>query len=297
VASDKKGKAERKAILEMTVAALQDRWGVRSIHRWRQGQTDAIPHVPTGFSPLDEALGIGGLPRGRISEIIGVPTSGMATIALKIVANAQKQVREGFTDEGFTDEGLQATPGPPTSIYIDLGRTFDPDYATRCGLDLSQLVLVRPYDTRQALAILQDFTQNAGATGEGIGVLAFDAPFSLLAESQPAEAFSATLGRLLAPLGRSGCVLLFLTSLQVKPNSKQVKPNSKPGSRPRALESSLADYPSNSILPHYATVRLFIQRERWIYKDRDIHGYQAQVIVIKNKLGPAGKQVSIAITN
>lgn len=283
VTADKKRKAERKVSLEMTVAALQDRWGGRVIHRLRKGHADTFPHVPTGFPSLDEALGIGGLPRGRISEIIGVPTSGMATIALRVVANAQEQGH------------AQAASGSTASIYIDLDRTFDPEYAARCGLDLSQLVLVHPYDTRQALAILQDFTQNAGLTGEGIGVLVFDAPFSLLAESQPAQAFSATLGRLLAPLGRSSCVLLCLTSLPVNSNPHSAA-RSK-ASEPSMAEPSMVDYPDNSTLPHYATVRLFIQRERWIYKERDIRGYQAQVMVIKNKLGAAGKQTSITITS
>lgn len=247
---------EKKRKLEMTVAALQDRWGVRAVRRLRGKQATPIPHVPTGFPQLDEALGIGGLPRGRISEIVGAPTSGIATIALKIVASAQKQAG--------------------TAIYVDPEQTFDPDYAARCGLQLSQLVLVRPYDMRQALSIVQDFI-----LGGDVNILVFDTPFGLLSEPQQAQLLATALGRLIAPLGRTNCALLFLTSLPPE--------SSFP-------EEPVTSYPNSSTLPHYAAVRLFIQRERWIYRQRDIRGYQAQVVVAKNKLAPAGKRASVSIT-
>lgn len=264
--------SDKKRNLEETVAALQDRWGAEAVRRLHRDQKSSVAHIPTGFPPLDEALIIGGLPRGRISEFIGVPTSGMATIALKIVANAQ---------EGTSSGSAQAVG----AIYIDPGQTFDPDYAARCGLKLDQLVLVRPYDTRQALDILQDFIM-----GGGINILIFDIPFALLAESESSQALSTTLGRLISPLSRSYCVLLFLTSL---PAQKFIAPLVSP-------ESLLAAYPpvagSSNPISHYAAVRLVIQRERWLYKERDIRGYQARVTVIKNKLGPASKRASIAIT-
>ncbi len=245
--------ADKKRKLEITVAALQDRWGVRAIHRLDKEQTTPIAHVSTSFSLLNEALVIGGLPRGRISEIIGVPTSGMSTIALRISAEAQES--------------------SATAIYIDLDHTFDPEYAARCGLELSRLILVRPSDIHQALAILHDFILNGG-----ISIVVFDVPLKLLAEPRPVQALTTTLGRLITPLSRTNCVLLFLTSL------------------PASSTPSMAHYPSGSTLPHHAAVRLFIHRERWIYQHRDISGYQAQVLVVKNKLGPAGKQASITIT-
>ena len=243
---------DKKRKLETTVGALQDRWGNKAIGRWKDSQIGAIPHVSTGFPALDDALTIGGLPRGRISEINGVPSSGMATIALKIMANAQAQ--------------------KTMSVYIDLEQSFDPVYAARCGLALEQLVLVRPHDVPQALAILQDFILGAEA-----GILVFDAPLNLLLEARAAQALAATLGRLVAPLGRAQGVLLFLVSL---PANGSLAP---------------AGQPVNSALAHFATVRLFIQRERWVYRQQDIAGYRAQVLVVKNKLGPAGKQANIDI--
>jgi recombination protein RecA len=212
-----------------------------------------VPHIPTGFPALDEALGIGGLPTGRISEIIGAPTSGMATIALKCIAEAQAQ-------------------GEP-AVYLDPGRTFDPDYAARCGLDLGRMVLVRPYDARQGLAILQDF-----AAGGGISTLVYDAAGALLADPKMVQPFSAALGRIIAPLSQSRCALLFLVSL------------------PAGQAPSMAHYPAGSTLPNHAAVRLFIRREQWLYKEQDIRGYQAQVEVIKNKLAAAGKRAPVALT-
>ena len=251
--SRKRVDSDKKRKLETTIATLQDRWGSKAIGRLPAGRTKAIPHIPTGFPALDEALVIGGLPRGRISEISGIPSSGMATIALKITASAQAQ--------------------KSMAIYIDLAKNFDPDYAARCGLALEQLVLVHPYDILQALAIAQDFV-----LGEEGNLLVFDAPFNLLVEPRPAQALTTTLGQLISPLSRTQCLLLFLNSLPA---------NSSP---------ARANDPVNVALAHFATVRLFIQRERWVYHQGDIGGYQAQVLIVKNKLGPAGQQISITIT-
>jgi recombination protein RecA len=244
--------SNKKRRLETTITTLQERWGSKAIGRLKVDQIGGIAHVSTGFPALDEALAIGGLPRGRISELNGIPSSGMATIALKLVANAQAQ--------------------KSMAIYIDLDQSFDPDYATRCGLVLEQLVLVRPHGIPQALAILQDIILGAEAD-----ILVFDTPLSLLSETQSAQALATTLGRLIAPLGRAQGVLLFLISL---PANSTPDPTGKP---------------VNSTLAHFATVRLFIQRERWTYQQQDINGYQAQVLVTKNKLGPAGKQASIRV--
>ena len=245
--------SEKKRRLEMTVAAIRQQWGTRAIRRARQTPA-TIPHISPSFASLDEALGIGGIPRGRITEIAGAPTSGMATTALKILANAQA--------------------GDGTAIYLDLDRTFDPHYAARCGLDLTRLLIVHPYDERQALAILQDFILGGGASA-----VVFDIPYQLLARPQQlGQALATTLGRLIAPLAKTAAALIFLTALP-----------------PRA-QSSLDRYPDHLTIPHYATVRLFIDKERWLYQREDIRGYQAQVHVVKNKLGPAGAHVSIAIT-
>ena len=251
--------ADKKQKLEMTVAALQKKWGTRAIRRLRtKEQRIVIPHIPTGFPALDDALEIGGLPRGRISEIVGIPTSGMATIALRTIANAQKEASH--------------------AIYIDPAQTFDPEYAARCGLALERLLLVRPYNMHQSMAILQDFIKNLGPDSDGIPILIFDTPINLLTDSKQLQHLATTLDRIAVPLSQSICALLFLVSL------------------PNQSNSTMKSYPPGSTLPHHAAVRLFVKRERWLYKQFDIHGYQAQVVIAKNKFGPGGRQVSIAIT-
>jgi recombination protein RecA len=242
---------DRKRRLEKTVTDLQNRFGLRAINR--SPRAAALPVVPTGFRALDAALGIGGLPRGRLSEVVGIPTAGAATLALKTIAQAQ------------TQNG--------TAVYIDTAQTFDPDYAHRCGVDLHRLMLVHPYNIQQAIAMLPDFAGNGG-----FDLLVFDMPLHPPLQPERQQQLSSALGRLIAPLHRSDCVLLFLTSLP--PGSGQ----------------PLTEYPRHMALPHYASLRLLIQRARWLYKRQDVRGYEADVLLLKNKLGSAGQEVRIAIT-
>lgn len=248
---------DKKQRFDKTISGLQQRYGLKAIRPLQQQTAAPVPHIPTGFPDLDAALGIGGLPHGRISELIGMPTSGMSTLALKIIASVQGQ--------------------GGTAVYLDIPRTFDPDYAHRCGVHLSQMMLVHPYNMRQAIAMLPDFAINGG-----FDLLLFDLPLSpqtdphLMAQYQ--EQLASALGRLLAPLHQNGCALLFLTSLP--PESNAV----------------LAANAPQSALPHYASLRLLIQKERWLHRRQDIYGYTAQVKILKNKLGPAGHTVPITIT-
>ena len=119
----KKRRRKRQRQLDMAVAAIRLRYGPKALVKGKPpaaiGGTVAVPHIPTGFPPLDRALGIGGLPKGKISELVGPATSGKTTLALKFLAQAQA-------------DGGQVG-------YIDQARYFDPDYAHRCDLDLSRL--------------------------------------------------------------------------------------------------------------------------------------------------------------
>ena len=245
---------DRKRRLEKTVTDLQGRFGLRAIGR--SGNTPAPTVIPTGFPALDAALGIGGLPRGRVSEIVGVPTAGAATLALKTIAEAQ--ARTG------------AAHG--SAVIIDMSRTFDPDYAQRCGVDLHRLMIVHPYNAQQAIAMLPDFIASSG-----LDLLVFDMPLHPTLEAERRQQLSSTLGRLLAPLSRSNAVLLFVTSLP---------PDSDP----------LAGYPRALALPHYASLRLLVRRTRWLHQRQDVRGYEADVLILKHKLGKAGGEARIAVT-
>ena len=260
----------------MTVASIQQRYGALALAKGRPpcGGTNArVPHIPTGFATLDKALGIGGLARGRMTEILGPATSGKTTLALKFLAQAQ------------TNEGQVG--------YVDYAHVFDPDYAYRCGLDLSRLLIAIPYDLTEALV-----TTEALATSGALSALVFDAPRS---DDMGSDLLAACLDRIVAPLARAGTVLLFL----------------------RAPVARVA--PGLSALAHHATVRLYITRERWLRlrsaqtmagcsaslrdpaqgtagcsaslrdQQNDIRGYEGRVEIIKNRLGPAGRVVTITI--
>lgn len=238
--------------LDFVVSAIQRRWGRKALRRGEAAfaPESGLPHLPTGFPPLDQALdGIGGLPRGRISELLGAPTSGMATLALKLIEQAQA--------------------AGDTAAYLDLSRTFDPDYAARCHVRLSKLLLVRPASGLEALALTRDLIES-----RGLGVLVFDSVADLCQTRPEASA----LAQLPAGLVESACALIFLTPLL------------------RGDPMSSANYPAGFALPHYASVRLLLRKERWLQRGRDICGYQARVLVLKNKLGAAGRRAQIAVT-
>jgi len=248
--------SQRQHKLDAVVAWLQLRYGPQAV-----GRAAALPPAPspiaTAFAGLDAILGDGGscpgrsegLPRGRISEIIGAPTSGKVTLAAKILAAAHQE-----------PEALVA--------WLDLGRTCDPDYLHRCGLDLDRLLIVRPADGVDALAImlhlvesdtlaalvfdgLMDLRQDMGRTGSGIG-----------------SRLAGTLERLATAVTRTGTAVIFLTEPQ-------------------------AEYRT---LAHLATLRLAVRRERWIMQGPDVRGYESIVKVVKHRLRRAGAEAPIQIT-
>ena len=235
---------ENKRLFEQAVRALQSPW-----LRPRSPQPPSLPHVSTTFPPLDDILTGRGLPRGRITEISGTPTSGMVTLALKVLAQAQK-------------EGLMA-------VYLDLYEAFDPDYARRCGLKLEKLWVLRPQPLALAWSLLADVIQEGQA-----GAVVVDVPLEATQLQETGRVLRAVLKHLTRPLHQSQTALLFLTPLQPAPPF----------------------YPATYPLAELADVSLRVQREKWLYRQRDIRGYQAQVQVMKQERGRGGQTVTIAIT-
>jgi recombination protein RecA len=232
--------------LDAAVSAIQQRWGAKALRRGQAATTSEVPHIPTGFPALDRALGIGGLPKGKVSELLGLATSGKTTLALKFLAQAQAN-------------GGQVA-------YIDQARSFDPDYAHRCGLDLSRLLVGSPLDLQEALAMAESLARNSG-----LSALVFDAMDVFWADPAAPRYLTAVLNRLAVPLARSNTVFLFLHT------------------------SSRSESPALIVMAHYAAVRLGVTRESWLRRHGDIQGYKARVEVLKNRLGPAGRTVSVAI--
>lgn len=191
-------KRTKKRKLEMAVAHIHRRFGPRSLTRGHLPSADSsassIPHIPTGFPRLDRALGIGGLPKGRLSEIVGLPTSGKTTLALKFLVQAQA-------------DGGQV-------VFIDQARYLDPDYAHRCGLDFSRFRVGDPYDLQEALVMTE-----ALARGGGLAALVFGALDVFWSDREAVRHLTAMLDRLSAPLARSGTALLFLHTAAVDGSS------------------------------------------------------------------------------
>lgn len=242
------GKEEKR---EKTIAALQKRFGARVIGKPSAPNGRARPRLATGFPSLDSLLD-GGVPCGRVTEIVGSPTAGALTLTLKLIAAAQSQAK--------------------TAVYLDTLHTFDPDYAARCGVQLARLLLVRPTTAQEAAALLAEL----GVSG-AIDLLVLDMPLSEQREPANEEALSLAYGRLLAPLRRSDCTLVVLTTLA-------------PGDG-----ASAAAYPQAAALPHYATLRLRLHKERWLYRRQDVNGYAAQVEIAKNKVGRVGQTARLLI--
>jgi recombination protein RecA len=177
---------------------------------------------------------------------MGPATSGKTTLALKFL--------------------VQAQVGGGHVAYVDQALYFDPDYAHRCGLDLSRLAVSRTHDMQEALAAAE-----ALARSGALSALVFDALEFVWTDLSTASYLAATLNRLTPFLIRSGTIFLVLH------------------------ESCEAHSPALSALSHCAAVRLKVVRERWLHHYQDVRGYEARVEVLKNKLGPAGRTAAIAI--
>jgi recombination protein RecA len=245
----KKRKRKGQRQLDMAVATIHRRYGPRALARGKSApasSTGTVACISTGFPRLDHVLGIGGLPKGRVCEIVGPATSGKTTLAIKFLAQAQEGGRQ--------------------VAYIDQALYFDPDYAHRCNLDLSHLMVGTTHDLREALAMTEAFARNGG-----LSALVFDALDFLWTDPQAASLLAATFNRLPAALARSGVTLLVLH------------------------ESSTGNSAALSALAHTAAVRLQVVRERWLHRYGDIRGYEARVEVLKNRFGPAGRIAAIAI--
>lgn len=238
--------ANKNSKLEATIGAIQERWGRRTIFRLgeqRDGQARRAP-VHSGFAALDAALPGGGVPRGRIVELAGAPTSGVVTLALRLVAAVQAQGE--------------------LAAYLDLAQAFDPVYAAQCAVSLEQMLLIYPPDAAQALALAQELVE----AGAGTLVLDFAAAGGQAAVHQNGGRAPNGLpwDRLLAPLARAGALFLVLCPL-----------------------------PARGAIPH-TTLRLHLQRERWLYHRHDVYGYRTRITIAKNRLGGAGQSVQVDIT-
>ncbi len=183
----KKRRRQRK--LDTLVATIHRRFGPRAPVKGRRAEAAAVPCISTGFPALDRALGSGGLPRGKVCELVGPATSGKTTLALKFLAQAQ----------------ASGTVAGQHVAYVDQALYFDPEYAHHCGLDLSRLLVGTAHDLAEALAATEALAQ-----GGGLSALVFDAFDFLWTDPVAAALLAATVSRLPGFLARSDTILLVL---------------------------------------------------------------------------------------
>ena len=261
MAETKKGKKlTREDILEQALDDIRSKFGDGSIMRLGERNTANVEVIPTGILPLDVALGIGGLPRGRIVEIFGPEGSGKTTLALHAIAEAQKA------------GGVAA--------FIDAEHALDPRLAAALGVQIESLYLSQPDSGEQALFILETLVRSGAVdivVVDSVAALTPQAEIDgTIGESQvglQARLMSYGLRRLTASIARSNCVVVFINQLRATIPTGYSKGPTETTTGGRALK-------------FYTSVRIEVRRGKQISKGDDVIGHELYIKVVKNKQAP-----------
>ena len=267
MAADKKGKPpvgqltvaeEKKKALDMALAGIEKAFGKGAVIRMGDRQVQNIEVIPTGCMDLDLALGVGGMPRGRIIEIYGPESSGKTTVALHVVAEAQKM------------GGLAA--------FIDAEHALDPSYARKLGVDVDQLYVSQPDTGEQALEICEALVRSGA-----IDVVVIDSVAALVPKAEidgeigdsfvgvQARLMSQALRKLTSIISKTNCVCIFINQLREKIGVMYGNPETTPGGR---------------ALKFYSSVRIDIRRGEQLKEGTTVVGNRTKAKIVKNKVAP-----------
>ncbi len=249
---------EKKKALEQALTMIEKTYGAGAVMRMGQKKTTDIETIPTGSMTLDLALGVGGVPRGRIVELYGPESSGKTTVALHIIAEAQKLGGE--------------------VAFIDVEHALDPKYAKALGVNIDTLLVSQPDSGEQALEIAEALVRSGA-----IDVLVVDSVAAMTTKGeidgemgdshvgQLARLMSQAMRKLTSVISKTGCVAIFINQIREKIGVMYGNPETTPGGR---------------ALKFYATIRMDVRKGEAIKDGGVIIGNRMKVKVVKNKVAP-----------